>query len=156
MVTLREYKPEDRPVLEAHIVEFQEHERKKEPEYSPGVEIAPAYVDFLLSKCENEKGKILLAEEDGQVIGYTCFCDEAKALTLKNDCLITDVYLAPAHRGRGIGRTFLEAAERFARERGHTRMSLNVLARNPEGQAMYRKCGFRDFEVTMIRDLEMP
>lgn len=32
-------------------------------------------------------------------------------------------------------------------------MSLNVLARNVEGRAMYAKCGFRDFDVVMVRPI---
>jgi len=59
----------------------------------------------------------------------------------------------PAERGQGLGRRLLAEADEFAAGLGVARLSLNVLAKNEAARAMYARCGFREFEVSMRRDL---
>jgi ribosomal protein S18 acetylase RimI-like enzyme len=151
-MTIREYNPTDRGVVVAHIVEFQEYERLREPGYTPGVEMADTYLDALLRLAAT--GKMLVAEEDGLIVGYSCFyVDWADCMQEFQQVKISDVYLAPAQRGKGIGRKFLEAAEAFGKENGIEELALNVLWKNVEAQAMYKKCGFREFDVVMVKPI---
>jgi GNAT superfamily N-acetyltransferase len=64
----------------------------------------------------------------------------------------------PAHRGRGIGTSLLEAAEREARNQKINRLSLSVERDNP-AIALYERLGFRPFgqhgnAVTMVIELD--
>lgn len=118
-VVIREYTAADRPVVEAHLVEFQDHERKREADYAPGAEIAGPYLSGLLGKMADGRGKILLVRVAGVEAGYACFHVEAAPLrTFPDHLVVDDIYLAPGFRGMGIGRRFLEMAESFGRERG--------------------------------------
>jgi len=45
--------------------------------------------------------------------------------------------------GRGLGRTMIEAAERWANERGYRQITLNVFARNETARAVYEHLGYR-------------
>jgi GNAT superfamily N-acetyltransferase len=52
------------------------------------------------------------------------------------------MYVAPAARGRGLGRQLLEALEDAARELGYARVRLDFGARQPAAQAMYERSGY--------------
>jgi ribosomal protein S18 acetylase RimI-like enzyme len=55
-----------------------------------------------------------------------------------------DLAVAPAHRGRGVGRALLGAVEAGARDLGCCKLTLEVREDNPVAQRLYRKAGFGD------------
>jgi GNAT superfamily N-acetyltransferase len=57
--------------------------------------------------------------------------------------LITDLYLAPAHRRKGLGRRALRFVEGFCRKSGISTLELQVERRNRAAQAFYAANGFR-------------
>ncbi len=153
-VVIREYTPADRAAVVAHLVEFQDHERTREPLYAPGVEIAEPYLDGLEGSCLSGQGQILVADVAGMVVGYAAFQSHKPAcLTIEREVVVWDLYVTPPWRGYGIGRTLLGRADAYARACGAKRLILTTLARNTEGRVMYAKCGFREFEVTLVRDV---
>src|SRR6266566_4157003 len=48
----------------------------------------------------------------------------------------------PRHRGRGLGKRLLDAAEAAARRRGRRTMSLEVRPRNRDAHKLYQRCGY--------------
>lgn len=52
------------------------------------------------------------------------------------------MYVAPAARGQGVGRTVLARLETEARAMGITRMVLETGARQPEAIALYSRAGY--------------
>jgi ribosomal protein S18 acetylase RimI-like enzyme len=68
--------------------------------------------------------------------GYSSF----RAKPLLN---IHDVVVHPEHRGKSIGTALIEAVEKFAREQGHCKISLEVRTDNP-AERLYRRLGFTD------------
>ena len=65
---------------------------------------------------------------------------------------ISALYVSPAHRRRGIGRTLLDAILDWGRSIGCTEAELNVLIDNP-ARSLYRDLGFNAFEIEMTRKL---
>ncbi|MFB6612834.1 GNAT family N-acetyltransferase [Streptomyces sp. NPDC085524] len=55
---------------------------------------------------------------------------------------IEDIEVAPAHRGRGIGRALMDCAAEFARERGAEHLWLEVSSVNAPAVHAYRRMGF--------------
>jgi GNAT superfamily N-acetyltransferase len=55
---------------------------------------------------------------------------------------ITDLFVAPAARRRGLGRALVAAATRWAKGRGAERLEARVVAGNDLGQAFWRSVGF--------------
>lgn len=55
---------------------------------------------------------------------------------------ISALYLAPAARGRGLGKALLDEAK------GQGRLSLWTFQANPGARAFYRREGFREVEFT--------
>jgi ribosomal protein S18 acetylase RimI-like enzyme len=88
-------------------------------------------------------GTHLVAEAGGRVLGYirvqpvTGLRENAHVLG------IAGLAVDPGDRGRGVGTALLAAAERFARERGSSKLSLRVLSTNEPALRLYERAGFR-------------
>lgn len=58
---------------------------------------------------------------------------------------VHDIVVHRAHRGRGIARALLKAAEDEARTRGCCKLTLEVLSNNTSALATYERAGFRPY-----------
>ena len=59
---------------------------------------------------------------------------------------LQELYVAPARRGRGIGRALLEATLDAAREAGATWIDLGTSVADTAARALYESCGFTNLE----------
>jgi GNAT superfamily N-acetyltransferase len=98
---------------------------------------------FAALLAESSWGRVLVAEEDGTAVGYV-------ALTLGfslefggHDAFVDDLYVAPAHRGRGFGTALLAACEETCRKLGVRALHLAVKPSN-RAAVLYGRRGFRD------------
>jgi ribosomal protein S18 acetylase RimI-like enzyme len=86
--------------------------------------------------------RVFLAFEDEHPVGVAiCFVgfSSFKAQPLIN---IHDIAVAPAFRGRGIGRALLAAVEDEARKLGCCKLTLEVRSDNVVAQQAYLRAGF--------------
>jgi len=60
---------------------------------------------------------------------------------------VHDIAVLGGHRGRGVGRSLLMAAEEHARSRGCCKLTLEVLSGNAPAVATYERFGFRQYEL---------
>ena len=86
----------------------------------------------------NERTYYLLALVDEKVVGY------AGTWILDDEAQITNVAVAPEHRGKKIGVGLMEHLIKEAKKRGATRMTLEVRPSNTAALALYEKFGFVD------------
>ncbi|RPH45015.1 MAG: GNAT family N-acetyltransferase [Burkholderiales bacterium] len=101
----------------------------------PGVLAArPHYAGWLARDGEHPIGLLNAFE------GVSTF----KARPLLN---IHDVIVSATHRGRGVGRRLLAAAEAEARLRGCCKLTLEALEGNVGAIALYRDIGFAAYEL---------
>ena len=56
------------------------------------------------------------------------------------------IYVAPAHRGRGVARELVAEAERWAVARGCSELASDALLSNTASHAMHRALGFEETE----------
>ena len=85
-----------------------------------------------------EQASALVALEDGRVLGYVgmmCVLDEGQ---------IINVAVHPDARRRGGGRTLMEAAETYAKERGIVFLSLEVRESNIAARSLYSSLGWEE------------
>lgn len=60
---------------------------------------------------------------------------------------VHDVAVLSDHRGRGVGRQLLAAAESEARTRGACKLTLEVLSGNVTARRLYEALGFADYQL---------
>ena len=63
------------------------------------------------------------------------------------------LYVAVAHRRRGIGTELMRQAEAWARARGDRQIGLQVFVTNQPALALYESLGYRVQSVTMLKPL---
>ncbi|HKR02922.1 MAG TPA: GNAT family N-acetyltransferase [Pyrinomonadaceae bacterium] len=68
---------------------------------------------------------------------------------------LTELFVSDSHRGLGIGERLMSAGINWYREHDVTRCELQVLATNPGARKLYRRLGWVDELVQMIRQEEL-
>jgi ribosomal protein S18 acetylase RimI-like enzyme len=88
----------------------------------------------------------LLAESDGEVIGYAQLREGEvpECVTGPDPIELWRFYVRREWHGRGIAQALMERVRAEAAARGAATLWLGVWDRNPRAQAFYRKCGFVD------------
>jgi GNAT superfamily N-acetyltransferase len=89
-----------------------------------------------------ELGRIVVAEVDGVVVGVAVL---SWVFTLEHGgrgAWLDELYVAPAHRGRGIGRALLHAARECATAAGAVAMDLEVEVGHERVESLYERAGF--------------
>ncbi|GAA3581340.1 GNAT family N-acetyltransferase [Nonomuraea rosea] len=79
----------------------------------------------------------LVATDDGTAVG----CGAVQPLE-GTTAELKRMYVAPAHRGRGIARSLLRALEERAAALGYERLRLATGVRQPEAIALYESSGY--------------
>ena len=116
---------------------------------------AQGYGSFLGSQLENPDVIVLVAEENGEVIGYTYAGVEGfDYMSLRGPAgVLYDVVVDPSYRGRGVGRTLVEETLKLLKDKGVPRVVLSTAERNPVAQRLFARAGFRRTMVEMTREL---
>ena len=96
---------------------------------------------FLAAILDSSNSTILLAEQDGGIVGALDFQGYARPQMRHGGLLAMSV--ARAYRRRGIGRALLEELSRWAANHGVTRLELEAFSNNPEAIRLYERVGFR-------------
>ena len=123
----------------------------------PPEELIPGYADLLLARCRQYSGKVMVAESGSEMLGYICVL--ARVPTEDPDdgdydyALVSDIVVNQQHRGHGIGRALLAAAEDYARLQDAKWLRISVMARNAPAKALYEQYGFDPLYVEMEKSL---
>ena len=60
------------------------------------------------------------------------------------ECYLAELYVAPAHRGQGLGRALMNETIALARRRGADYIDLNTAETDVAARALYESLGFSD------------
>jgi GNAT superfamily N-acetyltransferase len=83
----------------------------------------------------------LIAEEDGLAVGFALFFHSFSTFHGKPGLYLEDLFVRPAHRGKGHGKALLCALARIAQERGCGRLEWAVLDWNQPAIDFYESLG---------------
>ena len=105
--------------------------------------------DFPLELTEMKLKKILQSPSDGlfaaelagQLVGYIHVCGY-ELLYASSMVNVLGIAVSSQHRRQGIGRALLEAAERWAKERGAEGVRLNSGEERAEAHEFYKSMGY--------------
>jgi ribosomal protein S18 acetylase RimI-like enzyme len=110
-------------------------------EYTPGTE---ALAERARELIEAGEVTILLGGEDDVGLVQLRFRPSIWSDSL--EAYLQELYVAPAHRGRGIGRALLETAIDLARDRGASSIDLGTSLDDVAAIGLYESAGFTNRE----------
>ena len=84
----------------------------------------------------NAVARYLVAEEEGKILGY------AGAWVILDESHITNIAVAEAYRGRGIGKQLTQALLQYLSNLGACYATLEVRVSNERAQNLYKSLGF--------------
>ncbi|MEL6979961.1 MAG: GNAT family N-acetyltransferase [Pseudomonadota bacterium] len=173
----------DRPAIIALISALQAHERRLERGDAGADQTPEAHFEALARWVRREGGGALVARDaaggrDGareaplaarSVIGVVIYGLEPSAPAAAGRSLssfsaiesggparvgvISDLFICAEHRGRGLGRALVAAAEEALRDLGAQRVEITALASNEAAQETYEALGYAAFTITYSRPL---
>ena len=119
-------------------------------------ETRAGYGWFLGTQLEEPEVAVLVAEENGDVVGYAYVgVEDRDYISLCGQAgVLHDVVVDPTHRGRGIGRKLVDAALEFLRQHGAPQVVLSTAEQNEHAQRLFAGAGFRRTMIEMTRELD--
>lgn len=87
------------------------------------------------------RAEVLIAEVEGATAGFALFFHNFSTFLGKPGLYLEDLYIRPAFRGRGYGRSIMQQLARIAMERGCGRFEWWVLDWNHPAIEFYRSLG---------------
>jgi len=85
--------------------------------------------------------EILIARASAEPVGYAIFFHTYSTFLAKPGIYLEDVFVLPAHRGRGVGKALLSAVAKIARDRNCGRLEWAVLDWNKSAIDFYERLG---------------
>jgi GNAT superfamily N-acetyltransferase len=143
-VTIRPAKQADRELVRELWEQFEEE--LGGPDY-----LRESWDEAWSDLCETiRSGVALIAEEEERAVGFV-FC--VLGDTGRRTAHVTDLYVTPEVRGRGVGMALLAGVVEPARAAGLDHVSLEVLTGNAEARRLYDRLGFVPVDVFMVAPL---
>lgn len=93
-----------------------------------------------------------IVNDAGEPVGRVWFAEEERPFG--RVLFIYDISVDPAHRRRGYAQAALAAVEARARERGCVGVQLHVFGGNSGARALYRRAGYVETDVTMLKRVD--
>jgi ribosomal protein S18 acetylase RimI-like enzyme len=157
-ITVREYdERRDAEAVRACVIELQNYERRHAPSMPEGLAMVDAYLALLFARCRMWKGRVLVAETGGEVVGFTCVWTRVPSEEPDDDpadyAYISDLLVRAAYRRSGIGRALMVAAESYARDCGADVLRVQALAANTGATSFYAANGFDQFQIEFAKRL---
>ena len=96
-------------------------------------------------------GRVVLINDDRSMpVGYLVVAFGYSLEFRGRDAFVDELYVAPTHRGRGLGREALREAERCCQEAGIRALHLEVRPDNAKARRLYGSAGYADREYYLM------
>jgi len=111
---------------------------------------------FLGERLAREESVVLVAEDrDGGAIGFAQLYPTFSSILAAPMYLVSDLFVVPAARGRGVGTLLLNAAADTARAAGAVRLELATAITNTHAQTLYEALGWKRDEEFCVYGLSL-
>jgi ribosomal protein S18 acetylase RimI-like enzyme len=112
-------------------------------------------VEDNLANTLRDGGATLVAENNGQVIGYLSLAFKTGEpfihLSKRRYGYVQDIVVLAEHRGGGVAQLLLAEAERITRTAGLSGLALGMLVGNDTAERAYRRFGFAPHSIEMLK-----
>jgi GNAT superfamily N-acetyltransferase len=96
---------------------------------------------FLKDRFAQNESVVLVAERDGDTVGFVQLYPLFSSISLGRVFLLNDLFVDPRYRRHGVGRLLLDAARSFGVKEGAHYLELSTAVDNP-AQRLYESCGW--------------
>ena len=127
--------PADVPLILSLIRELADYERMSDHVVATEADVKRALFG------ERPCAEAVIARVGDEVVGFALFFQSFSTFVGRPGLYLEDLYVRPAHRGRGIGRGLLAHLARLAVERRCGRFEWSVLDWNELAISSYRRAG---------------
>lgn len=110
---------------------------------------------FLSERLENNDSEIFVAEEGGQLVGFTQLYPLFSSTRMKHYWLLNDLYVNPNFRGKGFSKALIEKAKQLCRESDSCGMYLETGKDNQIGNQLYPSAGFKKYDEVNFYEWEI-
>ena len=97
---------------------------------------------FLGARLNAGDSAILVAEQDGEIVGFTQLYPSFTSVGMAPIMILNDLFVSSEHRGSGAARALLGAATEHARKVGAVRLALSTQKDNLTARRLYEKAGW--------------
>jgi ribosomal protein S18 acetylase RimI-like enzyme len=150
----------DRPRLVTFVAALQDLERTLHAGRAEGRRIAAAHLVHLERAARERRGRVLVAARGDERLGFLVGWVEEEEHGShhvrpgeRRYGVVTDLYVEPGARARGIAVALLEEAARHFAALGLVRLRVRTLAANQAALRFYRALGYAPYELTLEREL---
>jgi GNAT superfamily N-acetyltransferase len=109
-------------------------------------DVAATVEDLHTTLFVNHDAEVLLAEYRGEVVGFALFFHNFSTFLGKAGLYLEDLFVKEEARGKGIGKSLLQALTRIATERNYGRMEWCCLNWNQKSIDFYLHIGARPLD----------
>jgi len=122
---------------------------------APGDDPESGYGWFLGTELTNDDVVVLVAEQEGNVVGYVYAGIEPMSWKeLRHEAgFIHDIAVDERARRTGVARQLMDAAASWMREKGAVRLMLWTAEQNVGAQRLFEALGFRRTMIEMTKEL---
>ena len=153
LTTIRLATPDDQPVLTElawRLTAFTLPSWRK-PEHIADADGREMMAAIRAGLAANE---VFIAERSGVAVGCLHMLEDVDFFGAKH-AHISVVATAADAEGSGVGRALMEHAEMWARQRGHTLLTLNVFAGNERARRFYDRVGYAPEIIKYVKSLKV-
>lgn len=148
---LRDYRPDD----QGAVLKLADRLTVGMPPWREAAAVTSAVRGWVANSIDGAtqgRGCVMVAVVDDEVVGFVSV-GERLHFADAVDAYIGELVVADTFEGRGIGSALLVRAERWARERGYRRITLETGARNTRAMRLYEQLDWELEDVRMSKAL---
>ena len=99
---------------------------------------------------------ILVAAHDETLIGFVQLYPSFSSVSMQRIYILNDLFVGPNFRKQGVGRSLIQAAERFGRDQNAVRLTLATAVTNEAARALYESLGWVEDDKFIHYNTNLP
>lgn len=116
------------------------------------------FVSYLRDLLAAKDSFVKVAVDGRKLVGYVIAVKSREPPVLKHSRVasLSDVYVHPDHRGKGIARKLLDAVTAWAREQKLTAIDVSAFPQHPEEIQALKALGFEEYRIKLMMPVDGP
>lgn len=159
MISIKQSTPKDKKTLVQLIEELQDYLAQMDPlkKLRRLPEFGKKYIDNLLKKIQEKRGIIFIANVENIPIGFIAGVIEKQKKDNLLQCIptkagrILELIVSEKHRGKHVGSMLMRKLEKYFQQQNCDVIRVEVFAPNNKAHNFYKKLGYQDRVIDMIK-----